>query len=81
MDAYSDSMIRLSNARLSELCRESAGDALARSVRAASVPGGRPAFRWRRRDRLVVEVEVDAPPVSLPTPTPAAAPEELRRSA
>jgi len=79
MDAYSDSMIRLSNARLSELCRESARDGLARSVRAASVPHPRPAPRWLRRQRSMAEAEVATTPVSLPTP--AAAPEELRRSA
>jgi len=86
-------MIRLSNARLAELCRESARHGLARSVRAASVSGRRPASRWLRRDRSVVEVAVAvaAPPVSLPTPTPTPTPTsmstssvaqaELRRSA
>lgn len=79
MDAHSDSMIRLSNARLSELCREAARHELARSARAASVSGRRPSFRWLRRDRSVAEVEVATAPVSLLTPE--AVPEELRRSA
>jgi hypothetical protein len=79
MDAYSESMIRLSNARLSELCREAARHELVRSARAESDSGRRPSFRWLRRDRSVAEVEVATVPVSLPTP--AVPREELRRSA
>ncbi len=73
MDAYSDSLMRLSNARLNDLHREAGRDRLARSVRRATLAARLP------NGRSTAELGVATAPVSLPAPV--AAEEELRRSA
>ncbi|MEA2828572.1 MAG: hypothetical protein QOG43_3011 [Actinomycetota bacterium] len=68
MDAYTDAMMRLSDARLADLCREAARDRLAAGFR-------------RRTTRAAARL-VDAHPVAgvSPLPAPSAA-EPLRRTA
>lgn len=75
MDAYSSYIIKLAEARMSELRREAAEDAMARAAR-----GNRPS-RWAR---LRARMSRRARPVVMPVPLPAPAAEpetELRRSA
>ncbi|MDQ3896377.1 MAG: hypothetical protein M3326_03830 [Actinomycetota bacterium] len=76
MDAYSDYILRMANARASELRREAAEYAMSRAARANRVSRWRQAReRFARRPRPAVE------PVT-PLPLPAPEPEtELTRTA
>ena len=78
MDAYSESMSRLVDARLAELRREAAHERLARALRDE---GGRARGRWLRRRRRDTVADVAVLPVNTPAiPTDAPGTAE-RRSA
>jgi len=67
MDAYSDVMMRLSNARLADLCRQAERDRVALALRRAG----------RRRAPVMADVAALPPPV----PAAAEAGTALRRTA
>lgn len=73
MDAYSSYIMRLSEARTSELRREAAEYALSRAAR-----GNRSSLLTRARARLSRRARPVATPVPLPAPAPQT---QLRRSA
>ena len=76
MDAYSDYIMRVSDARLSELRREAQMERMARVARARRGSRLQLLRSWIQRRRSAGEA---APPVRLPSPVAADA--QLRRTA
>jgi len=72
MDAYSEYLVGLANARLGDLRREAAGASLARSVEERA---------GLRRRRFGVRRRPPRPAIPLPVRADQPAPKELRRSA